>query len=300
MNKEDDIVDLYDPVKIMGKVSSIVYSMENIKRMLKYLQPKSKGNKEKNEITDKLLNDANKKSTDNRLSNTVSDDISINYTGLHTDIAFVSTAKEGIARTSLETIEDNILKRNVLESFDDAVSDGYLNCKDGKYTLTDKGKEHINSSAFIKQFEKDQKYLLANSENRAIFEFKGEPQDVDIFRYTNSFDLNKLNVSEHIEAVDKVTSYFRKLEETGFVNIDKNRVATPTEKTLKYFSQHPNKNFDVRPVTVDNINEIVKTVASIAKSPSTVAVITEVSKVAFQKLQQKLSQGNTTHSNSRH
>lgn len=292
MNKEDEIVDLYDPVKNMTKISSIVSSVENIKRMISFFKPTGKrsGGNDDNSLT---TNSAN-------TTNTVPNDISVNYTGLHTDIAFVSTTKDGIERTSLESIDDNILKRNMLESFDDAVSDGFLTCEKGKYLLTDKGKEHINSPAFIKQFEKDQKYNLTNSENRAIFEFKGEPQDVDIFRYTNSFDLNKLNVSDNIEAVDRVTSYFNKLKKTGFVNIDKNRVVTPTEKTLKYLSQHPTKNFGVNPVTANNINEIVNKVASIAKSPSTVAVIVEVSKVAFQKLQQKLSQENNTHSNRRH
>lgn len=289
MNKEDEIVDLYDPVKNMSKISSIIYSVENIKRMISFFKPTGKRSGG---------NDDNSPTTN--IANTVPNDISMNYTGLHTDIAFVSTAKDGIERTSLEAIEDNILKRNVLESFEDAVSDGFLTCQNGKYLLTNKGKEHINSSAFIRQFEKDQKYHLTNSENRAMFEFKGEAQDVDIFRYTNSFDLNKLNVSDNIEAVDRVTSYFNKLEKTGFVNIDNNRVVAPTEKTLKYLSQHPTKNFSVKPVTVNNINEIVNTVASIAKSPNTVAVITEVTKVAFHKLQQKLSQGNNTHSNSRH
>lgn len=289
MNKEDEIVDLYDPVKNISKISSIIYSVENIKRMISFF--KSTGKRSGG-------NDDNSPTTNS--ANTVPNDISVNYTGLHTDIAFVSTTKDGIERTSIESIDDNILKRNVLESFDDAVSDGFLTCENGKYLLTNKGKEHINSPAFIKQFEKDQKYNLTNSENRAMFEFKGEPQDVDIFRYTNSFDLNKLNVSDNIVAVDKVNSYFKKLEKTGFVNIDKNRVVTPTEKTLKYLSQHPTKNFGVKPVTTNNINEVVNKVASLAKSPNTVAVITEVTKVAFQKLQQKLSQGNNTHSNSRH
>ncbi|MEE1153541.1 MAG: hypothetical protein UH241_00090, partial [Acutalibacteraceae bacterium] len=73
------------------------------------------------------------------------------------------------------------------------------------------------------------------------------------------------------------------------------------EKTLKYLSQQPTKNFSVKAVTSNNINEVVNTVASLAKSPNTVGIIVEVSKVAFQKLQQKLSQGNNnTHSNSRH
>lgn len=289
MSKEDEIVDLYDPIKNISKISSIIYSVENVKRMISFFKPTGKRSGG---------NDNNSPTTDS--ANTVPNDISVNYTGLHTDIAFVSTAKDGIERTSIESIDDNILKRNVLESFEDAVSDGYLTCENGKYMLTDMGKEHINSPAFIKQFEKDQKYNLTNSENRAMFEFKGEPQDVDIFRYTNSFDLNKLNVSDNIVAVDRVTSYFNKLKKTGFVNIDKNRVVTPTEKTLKYLSQHPTKNFGVNPVTANNINEIVNKVASIAKSPSTVAVIVEVSKVAFQKLQQKLSQGNNTYSNRRH
>lgn len=289
MNKEDEIVDLYDPIKNISKISSIVSSVENIKRMIIFFKPTGKRNGS---------NDDNSPTANS--ANSVPNDISVNYTGLHTDIAFVSTTKDGIERTSIESIDDNILKRNVLESFDDAVSDGFLTCENGKYLLTNKGKEHINSPAFIKQFEKDQKYNLANSENRAMFEFKGEAQDVDIFRYTNSFDLKQLNVSENVIAVDKVNSYFIKLEKTGFVNIDKNRVVTPTEKTLKYLSQHPTKNFDVKPVTANNINEVVNTVASLAKSPNTVAVITEVTKVAFQKLQQKLSQGNNTHSNSRH
>ncbi|MEE1154077.1 MAG: hypothetical protein UH241_02870 [Acutalibacteraceae bacterium] len=292
MNKEDEIVDLFDPVKNISKISSIVSSVENIKRMISFLKPTSKrsGGNDDNSPTTNSANTAN----------TIPNDISVNYTGLHTDIAFVSTTKDGIDRKSFEAIDDNILKRNVLESFDDAVSDGFLTCENGKYTLTNKGKEHINSPAFIKQFEKDQKYNLTNSENRAVFEFKGEPQDVDIFRYTNSFDLNKLNVSDNIVAVDKVNSYFKKLEKTGFVIIDKNKVVTPTEKTLKYLSQQPTKNFSVKAVTSNNINEVVNTVASIAKSPNTVAVITEVTKVAFQKLQQKISQENNTHSNSRH
>lgn len=285
MSKEDDIVDIYDPIKTMAKISSIVSSVENIKRMISFFRcPHCRL-----ESAGANMNTSN-----------APESISVNYTGLHTDIAFVSTAKDGIDRISLEAIEDNILRRNVVESFEDAVSDGFLTCANGKYLLTNKGKEHINSPAFIKQFEKDQKYNLTSNEHRAMFDFKGEAQDVDIFRYTNSFDLNQLNVSENVIAVDKVNSYFIKLEKTGFVNIDKNRVVTPTEKTLKYLSQHPTKNFGVKPVTANNINEVVNTVASIAKSPNTVAVITEVTKVAFQKLQQKISQENNTHSNSRH
>ena len=266
MSKEDEIVDIYDPIKAMAKISSIVSSVENIKRMVNFFRcPHCSMSSESAGAN----------------TSTAPENISVNYTGLHTDIAFVSTAEDGIERISLEAIEDNILRRNVLESFDDSVADGYLTCENGKYFLTNKGKEHINSPAFIKQFEKDQKYNLANSENRAMFEFKGEAQDVDIFRYTNSFDLNQLNVSENVIAVDKVTSYFEKLEKTGFVNIDKNRVVTPTEKTLKYLSQQPAKNFSVKAVTSNNINEVVNTVASLAKSSNAVGIIVEVSKIAF-------------------
>ncbi len=284
MSKEDEIVDLYDPIKAMAKISSIVSSVENIKRMVNFFRCPHCSMSSESSGTNTSIAPEN---------------ISLNYTGLHTDIAFVSTAENGIERTSLEAIEDNILRRNVLESFDDSVADGYLTCENGKYLLTNKGKEHINSPAFIKQFEKDQKYNLANSENRAMFEFKGEAQDVDIFRYTNSFDLNQLNVSENVIAVDKVTSYFEKLEKTGFVNIDKNRVVTPTEKTLKYLSQQPAKNFSVKVVTSNNINEVVNTVASLAKSSNAVGIIVEVSKIAFNKLLQKQSQ-NISQANSRH
>ncbi|MEE0264685.1 MAG: hypothetical protein UD936_03570 [Acutalibacteraceae bacterium] len=284
MSKEDDIVDIYDPIKAMAKISSIVSSVENIKRMVNFFRCPHCSMSSESSGTNTSIAPEN---------------ISLNYTGLHTDIAFVSTAENGIERTSLEAIEDNILRRNVLESFDDSVADGYLTCENGKYLLTDKGKEHINSPAFIKQFEKDQEYFLANNNYRAMFEFKGEGQDIDIFRYADSFNLNSLNVSENKETVDKVVSYFRTLVKTGFVNINKSLVVTPTEKALKYFTQNPPLNFDVKPVTTKNIKEIVNTVASLAKSPSTVGVIVEVSKNAFKKLQQKQSQ-NISQANSRH
>ena len=284
MSKEDEIVDIYDPVKAMAKISSIVSSVENIKRMVNFFRcPHCSMSSESTGAN----------------TSTAPENISVNYTGLHTDIAFVSTAEDGIERISLEAIEDNILRRNVLESFDDSVADGYLTCENGRYMLTDKGKEHINSPAFIQQFEKDQEYFLANNSYRAMFEFKGEGQDIDIFRYADSFNLNSLNVSENKETVDKVVSYFRTLEKTGFVNINKSLVVTPTEKALKYFTQHPPLNFNVKPVTTKNIKETVNTVASLAKSPSTVGVIVEVSKVAFKKLQQKQTQS-TSQANSRH
>lgn len=82
-----------------------------------------------------------------------------NFTGQHTDIAFCDT-NGSISYEEISNISDYKLKDNVTTSFNNAVEDGYLSYENASYTLTDKGKEHINSQSFIEQFEKDQKIIL--------------------------------------------------------------------------------------------------------------------------------------------
>lgn len=82
-----------------------------------------------------------------------------NFTGQHTDIAFCDT-NGSISYEEISNISDYKLKDNVTTSFNKAVEEGYLSYENATYTLTDKGKEHINSQSFIEQFEKDQKIIL--------------------------------------------------------------------------------------------------------------------------------------------
>ena len=71
-----------------------------------------------------------------------------NFTGQHTDIAFCDT-NGSISYEEISNISDYKLKDNVTTSFNKAVEDGYLSYENASYTLTDKGKEHINSQSFI-------------------------------------------------------------------------------------------------------------------------------------------------------
>ena len=109
----------------------------------------------------------------------------INFTGQHTDIALV--AENGkLNAEEIEKITDNQLRENVQKSFSEAVQNGYLDydAKARDFTVTQKGLEHINSEAFMKQFEKDRLQKL--SENKAQVNLRGNGTDLNVFRFTDS------------------------------------------------------------------------------------------------------------------
>lgn len=177
------------------------------------------------------------------------------FTGQHTDIAFV--AENGrLNAGEIERIPDEQLRNNVTVSFSDAVKDGYLDFDNHTrdFTLTQKGLAHINSEAFLKQFEKDQ--LGQITENKAEVLLKGDASDLNVFRFTDSINLNQL---ENIYPADfaRVRDYFRECEKYGFVNISSDGIVTPTERCLTYLEQTPMKDFEIRKITPDNLDDVV-------------------------------------------
>ena len=180
-----------------------------------------------------------------------------NWTGQHTDIAFVDNAG-AINVADIESIQDKELRANVFDSYNNAVEDRYLQFNsNGDYILTDKGREHINSNAFIEQFEKDQSYQIAN--NKAKVELKGNASDLNAFRYTNSIDLNHLAYSDPAK-FKQVQRYFDVCKQYGFVDISSSDgVVTPTEKCKEYLEQqssHHNISLDaISKITPDDIQE---------------------------------------------
>lgn len=179
-----------------------------------------------------------------------------NWTGQHTDIAFVDNT--GVINVAdIESIQDKELRANVFDSYNNAVSDGYLQFNsNGDYTLTDKGREHINSNAFIEQFEKDQSYQIAN--NKARIELKGNASDLNVFRYTNSIDLNHLAVNDPAK-FKQVQRYFDVCKQYGFVDIS-DGIVTPTEKCKEYLEQQSSKHNissdSISQITPDDIQEL--------------------------------------------
>ena len=145
----------------------------------------------------------------------------INFTGQHTDIALV--AENGkLNAEEIEKITDNQLRENVQKSFSEAVQNGYLDydAKTRDFTVTQKGLEHINSEAFMKQFEKDRLQKL--SENKAQVNLRGNGTDLNVFRFTDSISLNHLAHTDPV-AFKRVQEYFYECEKYG---IDPRKVST--------------------------------------------------------------------------
>lgn len=176
------------------------------------------------------------------------------FTGQHTDIAFV--AENGTLNAAeIERLPDGQLKDNVILSFSDAVKDGYLefDMESRDFSLTQKGTEHINSDSFKEQFEKDQLGQIA--ENKARIELRGKPSDINVFRFTNSIDLNHLAHGDPA-MYKRVQDYFSECEKYGFVNISSEGIVTPTNKCQEYFAQTPLQDFNITKITRDNVKEV--------------------------------------------
>jgi|GEM_PF-1480834 len=243
-----------NPVRIAGNINSIANAIDNIRRLKNFLEGNNqidKNDTDENQKIDKNLENINAPKSEKK--------IQVDFSGQHTDISYASLFDDGLPTEYILKIDDDILKRNVKESFSDAVDDGYLKLDDGKYQLTDKGKEHINSPAFIKQFENDQKYSLLELESKAAFKLKGEPQDVEVFRYADSINIGAKNLYGDENTAKDVTAYFKKLERNGFVIIDKNDNITPTEKTQQFLNEHYPKKTDIELITADNVEDLAKT-----------------------------------------
>lgn len=180
----------------------------------------------------------------------------LGFTGQHTDIALVAE-KGSLNAAEIEKIPDEQLRENVQRSFSEAVQDGYLNY-DGKtrdFTLTQKGSEHINSEAFMEQFEKDR--LEQMTADKAQIALKGNEADLNVFRFTDSISLNHLAHSDPA-AFKRVQEYFYECEKYGFLHISSDGIVTPTEKCMKYLNEKPLRNFEIRKITPDNVREISK------------------------------------------
>ena len=178
-----------------------------------------------------------------------------NFTGQHTDIAFV--AENGKLNASeIEKIPDKQLRENVQKSFSDAVQDGYLDydAKTRDFSVTQKGMEHINSDAFMTQFEKDQRGQIAG--NKAEVKLRGNESDLNVFRFTDSINLQSIASAYPAES-ERIVKYFKECEKYGFVHISSDGIATPTEKCLAYLEQNPVENFDIEKVSPDNLEQVV-------------------------------------------
>lgn len=207
-----------------------------------------------------------------------------NFTGQHTDIAFIDE-NGAVNFDDIKNINDENLRNSVNATYNDAVKDGYVNYENNQFTLTDKGREHINSEAFKEQFQKDQ--LQALSKDKAVIHLKGNQSDLNVFRYCNSINLNKLSYSNPAE-FKRVISYFEQCQKYDFVHISSDGTVTPTDKCFKYFEQNKSFNFDVQKLTPDNVVDFAKYTRNTQQAAQT--AVNEAAKKAAQEGAKKAAQ----------
>ena len=185
----------------------------------------------------------------------------IKLTGQFTDIAYADTDKITEKAISELCKDDEKLLNNVMDTYNNAVNDGLLKREWSKaesdviYTLTDKGKELVNSEDFKKQLEKNIKNTLYNEnfKNTAVVEFTGTKDDVNVFRYVDTLNIKSF---DNNPVMKKMFDMLKKYE---FISVDENGNAKPTDKLNTYFAQLDRKgiktNLKITKVTPDNMQQ---------------------------------------------
>lgn len=184
----------------------------------------------------------------------------IKLTGQFTDIAYADTDKITEKAISELCKGDEKLLNNVMDTYNNAVNDGLLKREWSKtesdvYTLTDKGKELVNSENFKKQLEKNIKNTLYNEnfKNTAVVEFTGTKDDVNVFRYVDTLNIKSF---DNNPVMKKMFDMLKKYE---FISVDENGNAKPTDKLNTYFAQQDRKgiktNLKITKVTPDNMQQ---------------------------------------------
>ncbi len=185
----------------------------------------------------------------------------IKLTGQFTDIAYADTDKITEKAISGLCNGDEKLLNNVMDTYNNAVNDGLLKREWSKtesdviYTLTDKGKELVNSENFKKQLEKNIKNTLYNEnfKNTAVVEFTGTKDDVNVFRYVDTLNIKSFDDNPVMKKL------FDMLKKYEFISVDENGNAKPTDKLNTYFAQQDKKgiktNLKVTKITPDNMQQ---------------------------------------------
>lgn len=232
------------------------------------------GNKSKSTNAEKISSDTNE-----LLSN-------VKFTGQFTDIAYADTGMITEKAISELCNGDEKLFNNVTDTYNKAVNDGFLKREWSKttndviYTLTNKGKELVNSEAFIKQLEKNIKNSLYNEKfkNTAAVEFTGTKDDVNVFRYVDSINIRAF---DNHPALKKL---FDLLKKYNFISVDENGNAKATNKLFTYFEQQDKKdikpNFKISKVTADNMINVSEKIKESQQAANAARKTAEVAKKA--------------------
>ena len=206
--------------------------------------------------------------------------LKIEFTGQHTDIVNITRyEKEHMPCSEIDKLDDS-LRVNVREEFNIAQQSGYIQqvrVDDvDYYELTPKGREHINSEDFLKQYEQHQTKAILKDNSSAVICLQGSPEDLNVFRYADKIDLSQESVA--------VQNYFNRCSPT-FVNIE-NGIATPTEETKRWLVNNSDgmlRKGNIKLITTDNVGNIMKATTKSAANSAKSTVAKEGAKTVAKK-----------------
>lgn len=236
-----DITNALNPLRVLETIQRCKYMFDSVKGIYDFFGKKTQEN-----------------STDLRLGQQPAPLSTYNFTGQHSDIVFCMRDNNKLHISELKNITDDSIRRNTYHTFDDAMNDGYVTISaDGQnYVLTQKGIDHVHTQSFMQQFEKDQKNSLVSNKRveMAYTNLKGNKNDLEVFKYTDSLNLNHLS-KEYPKAAETVKNYLYKCKDSGFVTIE-NDIVKPTDKCKKYLSSVKSRENAVEPLTADNLTDV--------------------------------------------
>lgn len=150
----------------------------------------------------------------------ISQPISFMFTGQSTDLRYFLEHNE-MPIQLIENIPDENLKNAVKDEFNKAAASGKVNISNGKITITPQGKEFIARPQFRSAAAQDVQHYQAAMSNVQGFMLNGTEQDLHYFAHAESLDLQKIFEHPDKEAVQRVLSNIKAMEDNGLVYVDR-------------------------------------------------------------------------------
>ena len=203
------------------------------------------------------------KSKDDTLSEMLDSGLtSFKFTGQDTDLCYFSNS-EKMPITAIANIEDENIKKSVMESFDRFVKNDYLEIRNDSLYITAKGKKYIQDDFFIRQAKADQMQMhnnilfkSAERENVKVIAFTGNyVNDFTYFSYSDKLDLNDVISHPNKKLSGQILDNVERWQKKGAVTVE-NGIATVTSdgKKMLDMPEFKKSSISLNPRTLSEVN----------------------------------------------
>ncbi len=187
---------------------------------------------------------------------------SFKFTGKDTDLCYFAKS-ERMPITAIANIEDENIKKSVMESFDRFVKNDYLEIRNDSLYITAKGKKYIQDDFFIRQAQADQiemhnNVLLksAERENLQVIAFTGNyVTDFTYFDYSDKLDLNDVISHPNKKLSNQILDNVELWQKKKAVTVE-NGIATVTSdgKAMLSMPEFKKATSHLNPRTLSEVN----------------------------------------------